>query len=166
MTFPFPYRPLRESISFKLHEKHIMDTRDKLCEHYRLNKSDLIKYLIKKEELTLRKPDGLLEINWWKNHYFLMLLNTRCFLRFLNSNEWNPINISRNLFKINMKRSSDKNPKDKTLSKILFLEDQLVSLDHYLPETYEYLMQELDLQKRNLAEIEIEEHFASIDANE
>ena len=63
MTFPFPYRPLRESISFKLHEKHIMDTRDKLCEHYRLNKSDLIKYLIKKEELTLRIPDGLLEIN-------------------------------------------------------------------------------------------------------
>ena len=65
-----------------------------------------------------------------------------------------------------MKRSSDKNPKDKTLSKILFLEDQLVSLDHYLPETYEYLMQELDLQKRILAEIEIEEHFASIDENE
>ena len=65
-----------------------------------------------------------------------------------------------------MKRSSDKNLKYKTLSKILFLEDQLVSLDHYLPETYEYLMQELDLQKRNLAEIEIEEHFASIDKNE
>ena len=65
-----------------------------------------------------------------------------------------------------MKRSSDKNLKDKTLSKILFLEDQLVSLDHYLPETYEYLMQELDLQKRNLAEIEIEENFASIDKNE
>jgi hypothetical protein len=39
-----------------------MDTRDKLCEHYRLNKSDLVKYLIKKEELTLRKPDVLLEI--------------------------------------------------------------------------------------------------------
>ena len=54
---------------------------------------------------------------------------------------------------INMKRSSDKNLKDKTLNKIRFLEDQLVSLDHYLPETYEYLMQELDLQKRNLAEI-------------
>lgn len=63
MTFPFPYRPLRESISFKLHEKHIMDTRDKLCKHYKLNKSDLIKYLIKKEELTLRTPDRLLEIN-------------------------------------------------------------------------------------------------------
>ena len=67
---------------------------------------------------------------------------------------------------INMKRSSDKNLKDKTLNKIRFLEDQLVSLDHYLPETYEYLMQELDLQKKNLAKIEIEEHFTSIDEDE
>ena len=65
-----------------------------------------------------------------------------------------------------MKRSSDKNLKDKTLSKIRFLEDQLVSLDHYLPETYELLMKELDQQNRNLAEIQIEEHFASIDENE
>jgi hypothetical protein len=64
-----------------------------------------------------------------------------------------------------MKRSSDKNLKDKTLSKIRFLEDQLVSLDHYLPETYEYLIQELDQQNRNLAEIQIEEHFTSIDEN-
>ena len=76
------------------------------------------------------------------------------------------MNISINLFKINMKRSRDKNLKERTVNKIRFLEDQLVSLDHYLPETYEYLMKELDQQKRNLAEIEIEEHFASIDANE
>ena len=67
---------------------------------------------------------------------------------------------------INMKRSNDKNLKDKTLNKIRFLEDQLVSLDHYLPETYTYLMEELDLQKRNLAKIEIEEHFTSIDEDE
>ena len=38
-----------------------MKSRDALCAHYRLNKSDLIKYLIKKEELTLRTPTGLLE---------------------------------------------------------------------------------------------------------
>ena len=76
------------------------------------------------------------------------------------------MSISRNLFKINMKRSNDKNLKERTRNKIRFLEDQLVSLDHYLPETYEYLMEELDLQKRNLAEIEIEEHFTSIDKNE
>ena len=65
-----------------------------------------------------------------------------------------------------MKTSRDKTLKDNTLSKIRFLEDQLTTLDHYLPETYEYLMQELDLQKRNLAKIEIEEHFASIDEDE
>jgi hypothetical protein len=44
------------------------------------------------------------------------------------------------------------------------LEDQLVSLDHYLPETYDYLMRELDTQKRILAELEVLETFASIDA--
>ena len=65
-----------------------------------------------------------------------------------------------------MKTSRDKTLKDKTLNKIRFLEDQLVSLDHYLPETYEYLMQELDFQKKNLAKIEIEEHFTSIDEGE
>ena len=65
-----------------------------------------------------------------------------------------------------MKTSRDKTLKDKTLNKIRFLEDQLVSLDHYLPETYTYLMEELDLQKRNLAKIEIEEHFTSIDEDE
>ena len=64
-----------------------------------------------------------------------------------------------------MKRSSDKYLKERTRNKIRSLEDQLVSLDHYLPETYEYLMQEPDIQKRNFVEIEIEEHFTSIDAN-
>jgi hypothetical protein len=54
--------------------------------------------------------------------------------------------------------------KQQALSKIRFLEDQLVSLDHYLPETYDYLMRELDLQKRILAELEMQETFASIDA--
>jgi hypothetical protein len=39
-----------------------MESRDKLCEHYRLNKSDLMKYLIKKEEFNLRKTNGPLEV--------------------------------------------------------------------------------------------------------
>ena len=65
-----------------------------------------------------------------------------------------------------MKRSSYNNLKERTRNKIRFLEEQLVSLDHYLPETYGYLIQELDHQKKNLAELEIEEHFASIDKNE
>ena len=63
-----------------------------------------------------------------------------------------------------MKTSRDKTLKDKTLNKIRFLEDQLVSLDHYLPETYDYLMRELDIQKRILAELEVLETFDAIDA--
>ena len=54
--------------------------------------------------------------------------------------------------------------KQQVLSKIRFLEDQLESLDHYLPETYDYLIRELDIQKRILAELEVLETFASIDA--
>ena len=54
--------------------------------------------------------------------------------------------------------------KQQVFSKIRFLENQLVSLDHYLPETYEYLMRELDIQKRILTELEVLETFAAIDA--
>ena len=54
--------------------------------------------------------------------------------------------------------------KQQVLSKIRFLEDQLESLDHYLPETYDYLIRELDIQKRILAELEVQDTFASIDA--
>jgi hypothetical protein len=53
--------------------------------------------------------------------------------------------------------------RQQVLSKIRFLEDQLVSLDHCLPETYDYLMRELDIQKRILAELEVQETFAAID---
>jgi len=53
--------------------------------------------------------------------------------------------------------------KDQVISKIRFLEDQLVSLDHYLPETFDYLMRELDIQKRILAELEVQDAFAAID---
>ncbi|WP_254929783.1 hypothetical protein [Cyanobium sp. BA20m-14] len=38
-----------------------------------------------------------------------------------------------------------------------------MSLDHYLPETYDYLMRELDIQKRILVELEVQETFAAID---
>jgi hypothetical protein len=58
-----------------------------------------------------------------------------------------------------MKNSS----KQQIQLKIRFLEDQLVSLDHYLPETYDYLMRELDQQKYALVELAIREKFSQIE---
>ena len=55
-----PVIPIREQIFFKQHENYIRVIRDRLCTHYKLNKSDLVKYLIKKEELALKRPDGVL----------------------------------------------------------------------------------------------------------
>jgi hypothetical protein len=54
--------------------------------------------------------------------------------------------------------------KSHLLAKIGFLEDQLESLRHYLPETYQYLLVELDLQKRQLAEVEVLETYQQIEA--
>jgi hypothetical protein len=65
-----------------------------------------------------------------------------------------------------MTNSSVKTLKNQTLSKIRFLEDQLVALDHYLPSTYDFIMQELDQQKRTLAELEVSEYYLSIEQNE
>ena len=44
---------IREIVSYKQHENYIRGIRDQLCSHYRLNKSDLVKYLIRKEEYVL-----------------------------------------------------------------------------------------------------------------
>ena len=46
-------KALRDQVSYKQHEDYIREIRDQLCSHYRLNKSDLVKYLIKKEEHTV-----------------------------------------------------------------------------------------------------------------
>jgi hypothetical protein len=59
--------------------------------------------------------------------------------------------------------NTTKPDKEKTLAKIQFLEARLVSLDFYLPETYQYLIAELDIQRCILAELEVEDAFASID---
>ena len=67
-----------------------------------------------------------------------------------------------------MENRSDKeypNSKSKIQQKIRFLEEQLISLDHYLPETYDYLMQELDIQRRLLVELEVLETYSEIDRN-
>lgn len=50
------------------------------------------------------------------------------------------------------------------LQKVNFLETQLVDLNHYLPETYDYLLKELDQQKRLLAELQVKETFLMIDS--
>jgi hypothetical protein len=54
--------------------------------------------------------------------------------------------------------------KSQVLAKIEFLETQLNDLNHYLPETYDYLLQQLDHQKRILAEREVQETFQTIDS--
>jgi hypothetical protein len=62
--------------------------------------------------------------------------------------------------------NTTKPDKEKTLAKIQFLEARLVSLDFYLPETYQYLIAELDIQRCILAELEVEDAFGSIDQEE
>ena len=48
---------IREQVSFKQREEHIRDSWEFLCSYYHLNKSDLVKFLIKKEEFSLRRPE-------------------------------------------------------------------------------------------------------------
>jgi hypothetical protein len=59
-----------------------------------------------------------------------------------------------------------KSDKHKVVSKIKFLEDRFMSLDNYLPETYQYLLCELDQQKYLLAQLEVQEYFDQVDDDE
>ena len=43
--------------------------------------------------------------------------------------------------------------------RIAFLQEQLDSLEHYLPETYQYLMNEMDTQQRKLIELKIQSYY-------
>jgi len=54
--------------------------------------------------------------------------------------------------------------KERIHSKINYLEEQLVSYNHLQPEPYDYLIADLDAQRRLLAEIEVCETFQQIDA--
>ena len=56
--------------------------------------------------------------------------------------------------------------RQKLESKIAFLQQQLDSLDHYLPETYQFLISEMDAQQVLLKQLEVQEHFATIDSSE
>jgi ABC-type phosphate transport system auxiliary subunit len=44
-------------------------------------------------------------------------------------------------------------------ARIRFLQCQLDALDHYLPETYQLLMDEMDQQQRELAKLKIQEFY-------
>ena len=50
-------------------------------------------------------------------------------------------------------------------SKIAFLQQKLDSLDHYLPDTYQFLIAEMDSQQVLLKQLEVQEHFATIDSS-
>ena len=52
---------------------------------------------------------------------------------------------------------------DQVQARINFLQTQLDSLDHYLPETYQLLMQEMDLQQRDLVELKIQDFYSNQD---
>jgi len=51
------------------------------------------------------------------------------------------------------------NPQDRIQERITFLKEQLDLLDHYLPETYQFLTAELDLQQRELMEHKIQDFY-------
>ena len=49
--------------------------------------------------------------------------------------------------------------------KIAFLQQQLDSLDHYLPDTYKFLLEQMDTQQVLLKQLEVQDHFALIDSD-
>ena len=48
-------------------------------------------------------------------------------------------------------------------ARIDFLQSQLNSLDHYLPETYQLPLKEMDLQQRDLMELKIQDFYKTQD---
>ena len=46
--------------------------------------------------------------------------------------------------------------------RISFLQRQLDLLEHYLPETYQFLMEEMDSQQRNLIELKVKDFYKNL----
>ena len=46
--------------------------------------------------------------------------------------------------------------------RINFIQQQLDALEHYLPETYQYLMEEMDSQQRNLTELKVKDFYKNL----
>ena len=61
-----------------------------------------------------------------------------------------------------MENSNKQARRDQIQSRISFLEEQLEGLNHYLPQTYELLIYELDCQKCELAQLDIQTAYAVI----
>jgi hypothetical protein len=54
-------------------------------------------------------------------------------------------------------------PIEAVQKRIEFLQEQLTSLEHYLPKTYQFLMAELDSQQRDLMELKIQDFYSNQD---
>lgn len=54
MTSSTTAQPIRTTLSFKQQERYLLEQRDELCQHYRLDKSNLLKFLIKKDYHNLK----------------------------------------------------------------------------------------------------------------
>ena len=46
--------------------------------------------------------------------------------------------------------------------RINFIQQQLDLLEHYLPETYQFLMEEMDSQQRNLIELKVKDFYKNL----
>jgi len=55
--------------------------------------------------------------------------------------------------------------RQKLESKIEFLNQQIDLLNHYLPDTYQYLLAEMDNQQMLLKQLAVQERFAIIDSD-
>jgi hypothetical protein len=44
--------------------------------------------------------------------------------------------------------------------RIIYLQEQLDSLEHYLPETYQFLMDEMDLQHHALMKLKVQDFYS------
>ncbi len=54
------------------------------------------------------------------------------------------------------------NPRQQVQQRITFLQEQLDSLEHYLPETYQFLMAEMDHQQCHLMELRIQDFYEDL----
>ena len=45
---------------------------------------------------------------------------------------------------------------------IKFIQQQLDALEHYLPETYQYLMEEMDSLQRDLIELKVKDFYKNL----